>query len=155
LPVRILLLILACAVVLAGCGGSSGPRIDRAVATKLARQADAIAASHDRCTARTHARILQRQTIAAINAGRIPAAYQETLQARVNEIAAGLALGCLTAPAPGATTTVAVATTPAPVVVVPAPQVRGPGPGRAHGHGRGEPKGHHKPKKDKGDKGGR
>jgi hypothetical protein len=96
---------------LAGCGG--GPAIDRAVATELARQADAVASARNACAARTQARTLQRQAIAAINAGRIPAAYQETLQARVNELAASFELRCLPTPAP--------ATTPSaspPVVVI-------------------------------------
>jgi hypothetical protein len=91
--------LLLCALALAGCGGRGGPAIDRDVATKLARQADAIASAQDGCARRTHARILQRQTIAAINAGRIPAAYQEALQARVNELAAELELSCLPTPA--------------------------------------------------------
>jgi cell division septation protein DedD len=82
---------------LAGCGGRSSA-IDSAVADRLAGQADAIAqkaAAGDVCAARGHARILQRQTIAAINAGRIPAEYQETLQTRVTEIAAALEPRCL------------------------------------------------------------
>jgi hypothetical protein len=86
-----------CLPALAGCGGGS-PSIDSAVADKLANQADAIAqkaAAGDPCAARNHARILQRQTIAAINAGTIPASYQETLQARVNEIDAALEPRCL------------------------------------------------------------
>jgi hypothetical protein len=87
---------LFCLPAFAGCGG--GAAIDPALADKLANQADAIAqkaVAGDTCAARSHARILQRQTIAAINAGKIPADLQETLQARVNEIDDALEPRCL------------------------------------------------------------
>jgi hypothetical protein len=119
--VRTSLALLLGLIALAGCGGG-GPAIDRAIATELARQADAVASASNPCTARSRARTLQRQTIAAINAGRIPAAYQETLQARVNELAATFELRCLPAPAP--------ATTPsAPAIVIT------PSGGQDHGGG--------------------
>ena len=137
MPMRLVLLLALCALLLAGCGGRSGPSIDADVATKLAGQADAIASAKDRCTARVHARILQRQTIAATNAGRIPAAFQETLLARVNELVSELELRCLPVPtvssaepAPPTTTTVRVP------------------PGHARGHGHGHGRGH-----DEGDEG--
>jgi len=43
---------------------------------------------------------LQRRTIAAINAGRIPAEVQEPLQSRVNELVAELEPECLPSVAP-------------------------------------------------------
>jgi hypothetical protein len=128
-----------CALLLAGCGGRSGPSIDADVAAKLAGQADAIATAKDSCAARTHARILQRQTIAATNAGRIPAAFQEVLLARVNEIASELELRCLPVPA-------VASTEPAPPPVVrAAPRPRPRPHGHGHGderHGHGKKKGH-------------
>lgn len=86
---------------LAACGGDGGgPPIDRAVATRLARAADAVAAAGDPCTARDRAVALQTRTIAAINAGRIPDAYLEPLLGRVNEIVGELQVRCLPQPAP-------------------------------------------------------
>ncbi len=106
-------ILLACVLALAGCGSSGGPPIDATLATKLANQADAIAAKRDPCAARTHARILQRQLIDAINAGRIPAAYLEPLQSRVNEIAAAYELRCLPTPSTESAAPPAVSVSPA------------------------------------------
>ena len=127
-------LILVCVLALAGCGGSRGPTIDATIGAKLARQADAIATAGDRCAARTHARILQRQTIAATNAGRIPTVFQEPLLGRVNELVGELELRCLPVPA---------ASTPAPEPP-PTPVFRGPARGheKHHGHGHGHGHGH-------------
>jgi hypothetical protein len=130
MAMRLGLLLVLCALALAGGGGRSGPAIDREVATKLANQADAIAAAKDPCAARTHARILQRQTIAATNAGRVPAVFQEPLLGRVNELVSELELRCLPVPA---------ASSPEPEPP-PAPVARGP---------RHEPPHHEKPKHDK------
>jgi hypothetical protein len=88
-------------VLLAACGGSRGP-LDADLGEKLARQADAVAAAGDPCAARTHARILQRQAIAATNAGRIPAEVQEVLLSRANELVDELELRCLPTPAKAA-----------------------------------------------------
>jgi hypothetical protein len=117
--VRTFLVLLLGVLALAGCGDSGGPPIEQTVAAKLANQADAVAKADNACAARTHARILQRQTIAAINAGSIPPAYQETLQSRVNEIAGALELRCLPTPTPASTESTA--PPPAPVVVSVAP----------------------------------
>ena len=88
---------------LAGCGSSGGPVIDRAVATRLAERADAVAAAENPCTARDRAVTLQRQTIGAINAGHIPQEYLEAIQSRVTEIVTELEVRCLPALAPQST----------------------------------------------------
>jgi hypothetical protein len=131
--VRSSLALLLGVLVLAGCGDSGGPPIDRAVAVKLARQADAIATAGNACAALTHARILQRQTIAAINAGKIPAAYLETIQSRVNELAGTLELRCLPTPPPVSTASTA------PPVAAPVPTRSR---GRGYGFGRSRSRGH-------------
>jgi hypothetical protein len=116
--VRTSLTVLLGVLALAGCGGDSGgPPIDGAVAAKLAKAADGIAASIGRpCGARDRALVLQTRTIAAINAGRIPAAYLEPLQARVNEIVGELQVRCLPAPSPASTQPAYVPPTPTPTV---------------------------------------
>jgi hypothetical protein len=124
MAMRLGLLLALCTLALAGCGGRSGPSIDADLAAKLANQADAVASASDPCSARTHARILQRQTIAATNAGRIPAVFQEPLLGRVNELVSELELRCLPVPA---------ASTPAPE---PPPTPVASGPRRGHGHDR-------------------
>jgi hypothetical protein len=123
-------------LVLGGCGGSGGPAIEHDLAVELANQADAIASASGPCAARTHARILQRQTIAAVNAGRIPAAYQETLTSRVNEIVATLQLRCLPTPSPAA----AASTAPLPPQVVAVHPPGKHGESKSHGHGKGHGK---------------
>jgi hypothetical protein len=130
MAMRLGLLLALCALLLAACGGRSGPSIDAEVATKLAGQADAIATAPDPCAARTHARILQRQTIAATNAGRIPAVFQEPLLGRVNELVSELELRCLPVPAVSSP-----APEPPPTPVASAPR-------RGHGHEKSEHHGH-------------
>jgi hypothetical protein len=141
LPVALLLGVLA----LAACGGSGGPAIDRAVALKLAAGADRIAAATGPCAARDRAVTLQRQTIAAINAGRIPDAYLEVIQSRVNEIVTELRVRCLPALAPRSTEPA-----PSPERARPEPtrtrghdkSQGGPGDEGGHGHGKGHKEGH-------------
>jgi hypothetical protein len=81
---------------LAGCGSASDhqaapppPRLPRALAHLLAAQTDQIAQaldSGDSCRAASLARVLQAQTIAAINARRVPAAFQEPLTSTVTDL---------------------------------------------------------------------
>jgi hypothetical protein len=69
---------------LAGCGEAKRtvppPRLPPALAQQLAREAGAV---HTRRAALR----LQREVIAAINAGRVPAALQEELQSHANAVA--------------------------------------------------------------------
>jgi hypothetical protein len=92
---------------LAACGGTPhsasppAPRLPRAVASSLAQGSDAIAtalAAGDSCRAATLAHQLQQQTIAAINAGRVPAALQEQLSGSVNDLAGRIV--CVPPPPP-------------------------------------------------------
>ena len=73
----------ACSCALAGCGSAKRtpptPRLPHALAQRLAQEADAV-------RTRTLALRLQRDVIAAINAGRVPAALQEELQSRANAV---------------------------------------------------------------------
>jgi hypothetical protein len=142
MAVRTAPILLLCTLALAGCGGSRGPSIDAGLAEKLARQADAVVQATDPCAARTHARILQRQAVAAINAGRIPASFQEPLLARANALADELALRCLPVPAastPAAPPQVTIRVPRGPHGHGPGGKHDRPGPGKhgkPHGHGR-------------------
>jgi len=81
---------------LAGCGSASErravpqpPRLPRALAHSLAVQSDQIAQTLDRgdsCRASSLARVLQAQTIAAINAHAVPGAFQEPLTSTVTDL---------------------------------------------------------------------
>jgi hypothetical protein len=79
-----IVLLTACSCALAGCGQTKHtappPHLPRALAQQLAREANAV---HTRRAAVR----LQRHVIAAINAGRVPAALQEELQSRANAVA--------------------------------------------------------------------
>jgi hypothetical protein len=88
---------LAAALFLAGCGSGSEqdaapqPTLQRRLAVTLAEQSDSVARAldaGDECTALSLAEQLRQQTIAAINAGRVPDAFLEPLQDRVNDLAA-------------------------------------------------------------------
>ena len=86
---------LAAALCLAGCGGGSEPRaapqpkLSPPVAAALASRSDEIAqtlAAGDSCRALSLAQQLQQETIAAINAGRVPTAFQEQLGSTVGDL---------------------------------------------------------------------
>lgn len=85
------------ALCLSACGGAAkraappSPTFPRMLAATLAARSDAVAAAlaeGDGCRARSTAQQLQRETIAAINAGRIAASLQEELSSAVNDLAA-------------------------------------------------------------------
>jgi hypothetical protein len=93
-------------VLLAGCGGGAHhaqpppkpPRIPAAVASRLAAEADQVAAlAPGTCAARDAARRFQAEVIASI--GRVPARYQEPLSSAANDLAARLA-ACTEPPPP-------------------------------------------------------
>jgi hypothetical protein len=86
---------LAAAVGLAGCGSSATPRtapppkLPAAVATPLATRSDEVAqalAAGDACRAASLAQQLQQETLASINAGRVPAPFQEHLASAANDL---------------------------------------------------------------------
>jgi len=88
---------LAAALCLAGCGGGSQhraapqPKLPPPVATALASRSDDVAqtlAAGDSCRALTLAQQLQQETVAAINAGRVPAPFQEQLGSTVGDLVA-------------------------------------------------------------------
>jgi hypothetical protein len=87
---------LLAALGLAGCGGGSEhraaapPKLPPALATSLAARSDRVAQAldaGDACGAAALAKDLQQQTIAAINAHRVPAPFQEDLAASVTDLA--------------------------------------------------------------------
>jgi hypothetical protein len=87
---------LAAALCLAGCGGGSGhraalrPTLGGPVASALASRSDEVAqalAAGDSCRALGLAQQLHQETIAAINAGRVPAPFQEPLGSTVADLA--------------------------------------------------------------------
>jgi hypothetical protein len=84
---------LAAALFLAGCGSDGKrdvappPTLPRQLAVALADRSDELARAldaGDECRALALAEQLRQQTIAAINTGRIPSVFQETLLDRVN-----------------------------------------------------------------------
>lgn len=71
-----------------GCGGEE-PRLPSDLAERLAVRSESVAALLDGgnpCGARSETQRLQADTIAAVNAGRIPPAFQEELLAAVTEL---------------------------------------------------------------------
>ena len=87
--------VLVAALCLAGCGSGSEqrvapqPRLPAPVASALASRSDEVAralAGGDHCRALTFAQQLQRETVAAINAGRVPGAFQEHLSSTVGDL---------------------------------------------------------------------
>jgi hypothetical protein len=86
---------LLAALGLAGCGGGSEhraappPRLPAALGSDLAARSDRVAQALDAgdgCGAAALANELQQQTIAAINAHRVPAPFQEDLAASVTDL---------------------------------------------------------------------
>ena len=86
---------LAAALSLAGCGSGSAeraappPMLSPAVAAALASRSDEVAqtlAAGDACRALSLAQQLQQETVAAINAGRVPAPFQEQLGSAVGDL---------------------------------------------------------------------
>ena len=86
---------LAVALCLAGCGSGSEqraaeqPELPQPVAAALASRSDEVAqalTAGDPCRALSLAQQLQQQTVAAINAAKIPAAFQEDLGSTVADL---------------------------------------------------------------------
>ena len=86
---------LAAALCLAGCGSGSEhrvappPKLPHAVASALASRSDEVArtlTAGDSCRAASLAQRLQQETIAAINGGQIPGAFQEQLGSTVADL---------------------------------------------------------------------
>jgi hypothetical protein len=85
---------LVCAAVLAGCGGGDeeappGATLPRGLASDLAAQSDAIAdayAADDVCGAAGQADDLLDAVLAAIQEGRVPAEFQESLTGTANKL---------------------------------------------------------------------
>lgn len=85
---------LVCAAVLAGCGGNGeetapGPTLPQGLASDLADRSDAIADSYaggDVCGAAGQADDLLAAVLAAIDEGRVPAEFQESLTGTANKL---------------------------------------------------------------------
>jgi hypothetical protein len=135
--------VLVAALALAGCGGGGEdeaapppppPKLAKATAGRLVARSDTIAlklAAGDECGAAHEADALNADAIAAVNAGEIPAAFQEELVARTQEL-----VNAVNCPPP---------------VVQPQPQAEEDQ--GEQGSGRGKKKGHEKEKSKKKDKG--
>jgi hypothetical protein len=125
---------LAClaALVVAGCGGRSEPRLDRADAAQLIALAHRIAGEGACAQARDIPRLRARAT-ALVNADRVPAELQEPLMSGI---------GALGEQAPMCLPSVTTETT-TPAVPPPAPKK----PHGKHGHEHGHEHGHGKGKK--------
>jgi hypothetical protein len=95
---RHLIALALAAATVGGCGDAArhttpppAPKLSSALAEQLAAQSDDVAAkldAGDGCGALAAAQELQRRTIAAINADRVPAALQEPLSAAANDLPA-------------------------------------------------------------------
>ena len=92
-PKRCTLLVLV--LLAAGCGGGEDGGLSSDVAERLAVRSESVAAeveAGDACGARVEAEVLQREAIAAVNAGEVPEELQEDLLGSVNALLA--AIGC-------------------------------------------------------------
>ena len=96
---------LVCAAVLAGCGGNGeetapGPTLPQGLASDLADRSEAIAdayAGGDVCGAAGQADDLLAAVLAAIDEGRVPAEFQESLTGTANKLVNEI--NCTEAPA--------------------------------------------------------
>ena len=89
-PTLLVLVLLA-----AGCGGGDEGGISNDVAERLALRSESVATeveAGDACGARVEAEALQREAIAAVNAGDVPMEIQEDVLGAVNALLA--AIGC-------------------------------------------------------------
>jgi outer membrane murein-binding lipoprotein Lpp len=86
---------LAAALCLAGCGSGSEhratakPKLPQSVASALASRSEEVAqalTAGDPCRALSLAQHLQQETVAAINDGQIPGAFQEELSSTVGDL---------------------------------------------------------------------
>lgn len=83
-----------CALVLAGCGGDGrdaapAPTLPRGLASDLAAQAEAIAADYeagDVCGAAQQADVLAEDVFVAVEEGRVPAEFQESLTSTAQKL---------------------------------------------------------------------
>ena len=97
--------------VLAGCGSEGRraapppPPLPRTLARTWAQQAQAVAsalAASDGCTALSLTTRLRSEVVAAVNAHRVPARFQEPLASGVNDLASRITCAPMpAAPAPG------------------------------------------------------
>jgi hypothetical protein len=127
----LLVLVLAAA----GCGGGTRvqvvqPKLPRALAQDLRTQTAAVEAAlsaNDGCTARARAVALQSAVIQAVQSGRVPRRFEESLQSAANELVD--AITCTPAPAPA----------PKPHGHGKPPKPKPPKPPKPHGHGKHKP----------------
>jgi hypothetical protein len=97
----------AAVLCLAGCGSGSEqraapqPKLSPPVAAALASRSDEVAQaldSGDSCRGLSLAQQLQQETVAAINSGRVPGAFQEQLGSTVGDLVSRIQ--CVPAAAP-------------------------------------------------------
>ena len=92
---RLATLVLVLLLLASGCGGGDEGGLSSDVAERLAVRSESVAAeveAGDACGGRVEAEALQREAIAAVNAGDVPGKLQEDLLGSVNALLA--AIGC-------------------------------------------------------------
>jgi hypothetical protein len=99
----------AAVAVLGGCGNGTKhaapppPRLPAALSARLASESDSVAqllGRSDGCGALAAARRLQQEATTAINAGRVPARFQEPLAAAANDLVFRIHCAPVVAPRP-------------------------------------------------------